>query len=161
MTKSIIENHDSQFDEKKNQVWKMSLGRAGADEEIYQYCLQNDCVLLGWGDDLDFSIAHNKKQIEKLMDDSGYSEYRKKYPSASRFVNDFKNKMQKGDLVIVSEGNHKFRAIAEIVGDYSLLSDRENTPDYVQKREVKWLKTFQPSLAVEQLFDKVLSQQTI
>jgi 5-methylcytosine-specific restriction endonuclease McrBC GTP-binding regulatory subunit McrB len=160
-TKTIIENHDSQFDESHNQIWKMSLGRAGADEEIYQYCLQNDCVLLGWGDDLDFSDAENKKQIEKLMDENDYSEYRKKYPSASRFVNDFKNKMQKGDLIIVSEGNHKFRAIAEIVGDYSLLSDGEETPDYVQKRAVKWLKTFQPSLAVEQLFDKVLSQQTI
>lgn len=160
-TKTIIENHDSQFDESHNQIWKMSLGRAGADEEIYQYCLQNDCVLLGWGDDLDFSDAENKKQIEKLMNENDYSEYRKKYPSASRFVNDFKNKMQKGDLIIVSEGNHKFRAIAEIVGDYSLLSDGEETPDYVQKRAVKWLKTFQPSLAVEQLFDKVLSQQTI
>lgn len=78
--KTEVENHDTHFDEHKNQIWKMSLGRAGTDEEIYQYCIQNNCVLLEWGDDLDFSPAQNKKQIEKLMDDNGYSEYRKKYP---------------------------------------------------------------------------------
>ncbi|MFV5516938.1 AAA family ATPase [Acinetobacter gerneri] len=161
ITKTIIENQDSQFDENRNNIWKMSLGRAGAEEEIYQYCLQNDCVLIGWGDDLDFSKARNKKQIEEFMDKNDYREYREKYPSASRFVNDFKNKMQNGDLIIVSEGNHKFRAIAEIIGDYSLLSEGKEIPDYVQKRAVKWLKTFKPALAVDQLFDKVLSQQTI
>lgn len=159
--KTEVENHDTHFDEHKNQVWKMSLGRAGTDEEIYQYCIQNNCVLLGWGDDLDFSPAQNKKQIEKLMDDNGYSEYRKKYPSASRFVNDFKNKIKVGDLIIVSDGNHKFRAIAEVTGEYSVLSAGEDAPDYVQKRAVKWLNIFKPSLSVEHLFNKVLSQQTI
>lgn len=159
--KTVVENRDTEFNPNKNQVWKMSLGRAGTDEEIYQYCIQNNCVLLGWGEDLDFSNAQTKKQIEILMDENGYSEYRKKYPSASRFVNDFKNKIKVGDLIIVSDGNHKFRAIAEVVGNYSLLSVREDTPDYVQKRAVKWLNIFKPSLAVEHLFNKVLSQQTI
>lgn len=159
--KTVVENHDTHFDEHKNQIWKMSLGRAGTDEEIYQYCIQNSCVLLGWGDDLDFSPAQNKKQIEKLMDDNGYSEYRKKYPSASRFVNDFKNKIKVGDLIIVSDGNHKFRAIAEVTGEYSVLLAAEDAPDYVQKRAVKWLNIFKPSLSVEHLFNKVLSQQTI
>ena len=159
--KTEVENHDTHFDEHKNQIWKMSLGRAGTDEEIYQYCIQNNCVLLGWGDDLDFSLAQNKKQIEKLMDDNGYSEYRKKYPSASRFVNDFKNKIKVGDLIIVSDGNHKFRAIAEVTGEYSVLTDEDDVPDYVQKRAVKWLNIFKPSLSVEHLFNKVLSQQTI
>jgi 5-methylcytosine-specific restriction protein B len=31
-------------------------------------------------------------------------------------VNMFKNIMRNGDLVIISDGNHKFRAIAEIAG---------------------------------------------
>lgn len=159
--KTEVENHDTQFEAHKNQIWKMSLGRAGTDEEIYQYCIQNNCVLLGWGDDLDFSPAQNKKQIENLMDDNGYSEYRKKYPSASRFVNDFKNKIKVGDLIIVSDGNHKFRAIAEVTGDYSVLAVGDDAPDYVQKRAVKWLNIFKPSLSVEHLFNKVLSQQTI
>lgn len=159
--KTEVENHDTEFDADKNQIWKMSLGRAGTDEEIYQYCIQNNCVLLGWGDDLDFSPAQNKKQIETLMDDNGYSEYRKKYPSASRFVNDFKNKIKVGDLIIVSDGNHKFRAIAEVTGEYSVLAVEDDAPDYVQKRAVKWLNIFKPSLSVEHLFNKVLSQQTI
>lgn len=159
--KTVVENRDTEFNPSKNQIWKMSLGRAGTDEEIYQYCIQNNCVLLGWGEDLDFSNAQTKKQIEILMDENGYSEYRKKYPSASRFVNDFKNKIKLGDLIIVSDGNHKFRAIAEVIGDYSLLPAREDVPDYLQKRAVKWLNIFRPSLAVEHLFNKVLSQQTI
>ncbi|NUF35433.1 AAA family ATPase, partial [Acinetobacter oleivorans] len=160
-SKVILESQKINFDSNTNEIWKMSLGRAGEDEDIFDYCIKNHCVLLGWGDELDFSNAVNRKQIEEIMDKNGYEAYRKEYPSASRFVNDFKNKTKVGDLIIISDGNHKFRAIGEINGNYELLTDSEDAPRYVQKKSVKWLKLFKPSLNVEQLFDKVLSQQTI
>jgi 5-methylcytosine-specific restriction protein B len=160
-SKVILESQKNNFDPSANEIWKMSLGRAGEDEDIFDYCVKNHCVLLGWGDDINFSAATNRKQVEEIMDENGYEDYRKKYPSASRFVNDFKNKTKVGDLIIISDGNYKFRAIGEISGNYELLPDGDDAPRYVQKKSVKWLKLFKPSLNVEQLFDKVLSQQTI
>lgn len=160
-SKVILESQKINFDPSANEIWKMSLGRAGEDEDIFDYCVKNHCVLLGWGDDINFSGATNRKQVEEIMDENGYEDYRKKYPSASRFVNDFKNKTKVGDLIIISDGNYKFRAIGEISGNYELLPDSEDAPRYVQKKSVKWLKLYKPSLNVEQLFDKVLSQQTI
>lgn len=160
-SKVILESQKINFDPSANEIWKMSLGRAGEDEDIFDYCVKNHCVLLGWGDDINFSGATNRKQVEEIMDENGYEDYRKKYPSASRFVNDFKNKTKVGDLIIISDGNYKFRAIGEINGNYELLPDSDDAPRYVQKKSVKWLKLFKPSLNVEQLFDKVLSQQTI
>ncbi|MCK4107721.1 AAA family ATPase [Acinetobacter radioresistens] len=160
-SKVILESQKNNFDSSANEIWKMSLGRAGEDEDIFDYCIKNHCVLLGWGDDINFSGATNRKQVEEIMDENGYEDYRKKYPSASRFVNDFKNKTKVGDLIIISDGNYKFRAIGEISGNYELLPDSDDAPRYVQKKSVKWLKLFKPSLNVEQLFDKVLSQQTI
>lgn len=160
-SKVILESQKNNFDPSANEIWKMSLGRAGEDEDIFDYCVKNHCVLLGWGDGINFSGATNRKQVEEIMDENGYEDYRKKYPSASRFVNDFKNKTKVGDLIIISDGNYKFRAIGEISGNYELLPDSDDAPRYVQKKSVKWLKLFKPSLNVEQLFDKVLSQQTI
>ncbi|MBP8005762.1 MAG: AAA family ATPase [Acinetobacter sp.] len=160
-SKVILESQKNNFDPSANEIWKMSLGRAGEDEDIFDYCVKNHCVLLGWGDDINFSGATNRKQVEEIMDENGYEDYRKKYPSASRFLNDFKNKTKVGDLIIISDGNYKFRAIGEISGNYELLPDSDDAPRYVQKKSVKWLKLFKPSLNVEQLFDKVLSQQTI
>lgn len=160
-SKVILESQKNNFDPNANEIWKMSLGRAGEDEDIFDYCVKNHCILLGWGDDINFSGATNRKQVEEIMDENGYEDYRKKYPSASRFVNDFKNKTKVGDLIIISDGNYKFRAIGEISGNYELLPDSDDAPRYVQKKSVKWLKLFKPSLNVEQLFDKVLSQQTI
>lgn len=160
-SKVILESQKNNFDPSANEIWKMSLGRAGEEEDIFDYCIKNDCVLLGWGNDINFSNATNRKQVEEIMDENGYEDYRKKYPSASRFVNDFKNKTKVSDLIIISDGNHKFRAIGEISGNYELLPDSDDAPRYVQKKSVKWLKLFKPSLNVEQVFDKVLSQQTI
>ncbi|MCU4579592.1 AAA family ATPase [Acinetobacter gyllenbergii] len=160
-SKVILESQKINFDPNTNEIWKMSLGRAGEDEDIFEYCIKNHCVLIGWGDDINFSDATNRKQVEEIMDENGYEDYRKKYPSASRFLHDFKNKTKVGDLIIISDGNYKFRAIGEISGNYELLPDSDDAPRYVQKKSVKWLKLFKPSLNVEQLFDKVLSQQTI
>ena len=56
----------------------------------------------------------------------------------------FKNKTKVGDLIIISDGNYKFRAIGEISGNYELLPDSDDAPRYVQKKSVKSydVKTF-------------------
>jgi 5-methylcytosine-specific restriction protein B len=70
--------------------------------------------------------------------------------------------MKPGDLIIVSDGNHKFRAIGEVKGDYRFLpvtEDRELL--YQQCRDVDWLHTFYPSLPSDQLMAVAFSQMTL
>lgn len=141
-------------------IWKMSLGNTLQDQDfIYEECLENHYVLLGWGDNVDFSACQNRQQVHEKMsaelqqslDDNNY---------AVTSVNVFKNVVQKGDLIVVSDGNSKFRAIAEVTGDYEFLQD-DSRSGFKQKRMVRWLKTYSPSLPTSRIFDKSLSQMTL
>jgi Cdc6-like AAA superfamily ATPase len=143
-------------------VWKMSLGNTyiGEEDSVYDYCIENEVILLGYGDDVDFSNCKNSTQV--------YDEYKNAYEEvkpkdfAIQVVNTFVNKINKGDLVIISDGNHKFRAIAEITGDYYCLTREQAEASYFQQaRSVKWLLTYDQSRPKEELFKKNLSQMTL
>ena len=126
-------------------VWKMSLGDTLNDEEslIYEECISNNYVVLGYGYDFDYSACSSYQDIETL--------YLKNIPEATKrdfsisAVNCLKNKMKQGDLIIITDGNRKFRAIAEIVSDYYLLDSNRNS--YRQARNVKWLQVFESSIS--------------
>ena len=141
-------------------VWKMSLGNTLQNEDfIYEECLENNYVLLGWGGDIDFSDSSNRGEVhEKMSHALGETLEDNNYAVTS--VNVFKNIMQTGDLIIVSDGNSKFRAVAEVTGEYEFLVDDSRT-GFKQKRPVRWLKTFAPSLPASRIFDKSLSQMTL
>jgi Cdc6-like AAA superfamily ATPase len=144
------------------EIWKMSLGNTyiGEEDSVYDYCIENEVVLLGYGDDVDFSNCKNSTQV--------YDEYKNSYEEvkpkdfAIQVVNTFVNKINKGDLVIISDGNHKFRAIAEITGDYHCLTQEQSETSYFQQaRSVKWLLTYDQSRPKEELFKKNISQMTL
>lgn len=143
-------------------IWKMSLGNTyiGEEDSVYEYCIENEVILLGYGDDVDFSSCKNITQV--------YEEYKKEYEEvksndfAIQVANTFVNKINKGDLVVISDGNHKFRAIAEITGDYHCLTREQAEASYFQQaRSVKWLLTYDQSRPKEELFKKNLSQMTL
>jgi 5-methylcytosine-specific restriction protein B len=143
-------------------IWKMSLGNTyiGEEDSVYDYCIENGVILLGYGDDVDFSNCKNTTQV--------YEKYKKEYEEvkakdfAIQVVNTFVSKIGKGDLVIISDGNHKFRAIAEITGDYHCLTQEQAEASYFQQaRSVKWLLTYDQSRPKEELFKKNLSQMTL
>jgi 5-methylcytosine-specific restriction protein B len=143
-------------------IWKMSLGNTyiGEEDSVYDYCIENGVILLGYGDDVDFSSCKNTTQV--------YEEYKNAYEDvkpkdfAIQVVNTLVNKIEKGDLVIISDGNHKFRAIAEITGDYHCLTQEQSETSYFQQaRSVKWLLTYDQSRPKEELFKKNLSQRTL
>ena len=48
--------------------------------------------------------------------------------------------MQMGDLVVVSDGNSKFRTIGRITGQYEHLPLDEEDDEFSQSRAVRWLK---------------------
>jgi 5-methylcytosine-specific restriction protein B len=144
-----------EFDEKNIQFWKMSLGNTqnAEDAPIYQSCIEEGRIKLGYGGPIDFSGCENLDDVRTSLRD--------KYPTetdwAAVSVNTLKNKMRVGDIVIVSDGKYKFRAIGRVSGEYQ----HSGEDDYSQVRPVQWLRTFEPSQSREALFEKQLSQRTL
>jgi hypothetical protein len=157
----ICAGHVKTLDPAGRTIWKMSLGNTlGPDASIYDECIENGYVLLGWGQDIDFSGAstrdHIKEKVKERKSDGVDSEYT--VTACHAFV----NTMKPGDLIIVSDGNHKFRAIGVVKGDYRYLpvaEDREQL--YQQCRDVDWIRTYSPSLPSDQLMTVAFSQMSL
>lgn len=137
-------------------VWKMSLGNTqGDDASIYEECLQKNCLLMGYGGSVDFSACRTREDIRRKFEQE-LPEQLKDSMYPVRRVELFAHKMAVGDIVIISDGNHKFRAIGQITGPYRAV-EREDD-DYGQYRAVKWLCTFSPSRPAEELLRKKFTQ---
>ena len=120
------------------QIFKMSLGRAGIEDEIFEDAKDNDYITLGWGGDIDWQGYKSYDEIHERwnVDHPNTHGSDSNIAQVNRFVVD----MQIGDLVIISYGNKKVRAIAEIEGDYEY--NPTGVPDYNHRRRVRWLKYF-------------------
>lgn len=142
-------------------VWKMSLGNTlSSDAYIYDECIENGYILLGYGGDVDFSGCNSRDDVFNRSSEAGKSDEKDSY--AITAVTNFLLKMKKGDIVVISEGNTKFRAIGEITGDYRHLArDVEGDDKYGQCRDVKWLRVYSPSLPYEQVMLNQFSQMTL
>jgi 5-methylcytosine-specific restriction protein B len=152
---------DVSVDVKDKTIWKMSLGNTqDSDDDIYDFCISNNVIRLGYGDALDFTGCNTKQAIEDKLCTKNNDLKERDYRVTS--VNSFKNKMNVGDLVIITDGNLKFRAIAEITSDYEYSSDDMDSDDhYVQSRSVIWHKVYESSLTYERIMWKKFSQMTI
>ncbi len=138
-------------------ICKMSLGANGRDEgvKVFQYGLENQCVLLGYGDDMDFSDCADEAAIREYLGKEAPEI--KKLDSHVWFVNFFKNELKIGDIIVVSSGSKSFRGIAEITGEYEFVEDAP----FHQMRPVKWLAVFEPGKPVGDIFNKDFSMQTL
>lgn len=138
--------------------FKMSLGRAGIQDHIFDAAIEGGYVVLGWGREVDWSDRH--------YDDWGAILQRWQQEDPKATGNDpnvtqmwsFRSAMREGDIVIVSEGNSSFRAIGEVVGPYRY--DPIGTPDYNHRRPVRWLLVPDESLPVEIIYSKKFMMQS-
>lgn len=142
---------------KGKRVFKMSLGRAD-QIEIYQRCLEEGLILSGWGGDEDWS---DPKYVSY---DEVYKRGREldaKATGNSGHISQLwalRGNMRIGDLVVVSDGNSRFRAIGEITGDYQFAP----SPDgFNHRRTVRWLKVFDQSLDVTTIFDGQFTMRSV
>lgn len=147
-----------EFDQNQVSVHKMSLGDTSSKEDnIYEYCIKNNCVSLGWGENIDYSNCNDRESIKQI--------FKENFPESSdnsfdiNAINRFKHIIQEGDLVIISQGNHKARAIGKITGDYYYDSNTEIR--YNHFRKVEWLYNGEAIDVKRILKDKVFSQQSI
>lgn len=155
----ITKSANSLVDLNNKTVWKMSLGDTlGGDAAIYDECIANNYILLGYGQGLDYSHAKTKEEISKLQSKDDPTALPSSYQVKS--VYNFINSMKVGELVIVSDGNRKFRAVGKIVSEYRHLK-RPDGGDYAQCRDVEWLRVYSPSLPRDELLEKDFSQMTL
>jgi 5-methylcytosine-specific restriction protein B len=135
----------------------MSLGNTqSADNYIYDDCIDSGLALLGYGRTIDFSGSRSVDDIARKFQESGVEVSADAY--AVTAVSNFVLKMQPGDLLVVTDGNLKFRAIGEVVGDYAI---QQRADHYGQSRAVRWLRVYSPSLPYEQIMKKQFSQMTL
>ena len=143
----------------KSDINKVSLGNSNKpeDEAIYQYCLKNNCIALGFGEDIDFSGVKNRNDIRERYKKNGID-----IPSAMDFnissIERLVIWMEKGQLVFISNGMKKLRAIGVISGKY--YCDNSTPIRYSQFREVEWLYT-DIDLPIKQIYGSYFSQQSI
>jgi 5-methylcytosine-specific restriction protein B len=138
-------------------VWKMSLGDTGIpdDASIFEDCIKNGLIRLGYGGHVDFSVATSKQEIFDRLFEADNTTKPTDYDVKA--VELFRVGMKEGDLVVISDGNRKFRAVARITGPYTFL----DTDSYRQARPVQWLVRLKESLSREVIYEKEFSQMTI
>lgn len=146
----------------QRRIWKMSLGNTlGEDASIYQECLEGGYVLLGYGGAIDFSGCSSRQQVQERFAQAGIKPENPATDYGITSVTAFVSRMQVGDLIVVSDGNFKFRAIGEVSGDYQFKPHADFPGDYSQMRAVKWLRQYQPSLPHSELLNAQFSQMTL
>ena len=138
--------------------FKMSLGRAFEQSEIYQGAIAGNYIALGWGGEIDWSDPAYEKR------DAILAKWRSIKPDISANAGDvsqtfrLRATMREGDIVIISDGNSLFRAIGEIVGPYEYVADAD---DYRHRRKVRWLRVLEKSLPVDTILDGKFTQMAL
>ncbi|MDB0601578.1 AAA family ATPase [Tenacibaculum maritimum] len=156
--KGEIVSETSIVDFRNANYFKMSVGGKNL-KHIHDWCIENNCIALGYGAKNDLSqlvdLEENvfrrefKEQYSEEIERSSYS-----LTAATTFI----SWLEKGDIVLVSLGNHIIDAIGVVRGDYKY--DETAPIPYHHFREVEWLATnlaADPSLFV----DKNISQRAI
>lgn len=147
----------------ETRVFKMSLGNANKadDREIYDYCIDNGLIAHGFGLGIDFAPmlegcdkSEGETRIRTRLAEEGHDAG----VFATRVIWWFLKELRIGDLVVVSKGNYKIRAIGRITGEYMHLDTGDIR--YDQTRSVEWLVEG-ADIPVEQVSTKVFSQQTL
>ncbi|APE27428.1 AAA family ATPase [Aurantiacibacter gangjinensis] len=148
------------------QVFKLSIGEAANSEDDYLFeeALEEGHILLGY-DDIDWSDDRFEERDAII---AACREYDVEHPENDRPSPTartgrvqcpliFRNWMEKGDIVVVSKGNSRFRAIGEITGDYEY-APRESGV-YSHRRTVDWLWFDQTGAPVEDIYSKGFSMR--
>tara|TARA_R110000782_G_scaffold270471_1_gene371535 strand:- start:43619 stop:46498 length:2880 start_codon:yes stop_codon:yes gene_type:complete len=147
--------------DRTQKIFKMSLGRSWAaeDDAIFQDAIRDGYIVLGYGGEVDWSDPRFDKW-EAIKE-----RWREDHPAATG--NDpnmsqmyaFRINMEVGSLVVVSDGNRKFRAIGEITGEYRFVPGPNG--EYNHRRSVKWLWHSDESLPRERIYGKTFSQVSV
>jgi hypothetical protein len=143
------------------QVFKMSLGRAGVEDHIFDAAIDGGYVALGWGGKEDWSDS-------RYDGDQGYDAIYKRWNEIepgttgnSGHISQlwrFRSSMREGDLVVVSNGNSEFRAIGEVTGPYR--HEYSDEDQYYHRRAVRWLLVPDEPLPADTIYSKPFTMRS-
>lgn len=141
------------------QFFKMSLGNTldEEDDKIFDYCIKEGCIALGYGSDIDFTGVKNRADIITKFKENQVE--LKKMDFRVSAVERFALWMKPGDIVLISLGNHRLRAVGKVKDGGYYFNPNSGT-GYNQYRNVEWLMVGQ-EVPVAEVYQKVFSQQTI
>ncbi len=143
-------------------IWKMSLGNTlSSDAAIYDECIKNGYALLGYGGDIDFSGCSSRADVLERCTVNGLKVENPQTDYTVTSVAAFVTRMKPGDLLVITDGNFKFRAIGEVNGEYKFQLHSDYPDGYAQMRPVKWLRVYEPSLPHGELMNSQFSQMTL
>lgn len=157
-----------QFVVGKRQVFKLSIGEAAKSEDDYLFeeALLQGHGLLGY-DDIDWSDA---KFADRDAIIAACREYDLSYPETDapqptaytgrvQCPLIFRNWISNGDLIIVSKGNSKFRAIGEVTGNYDYVPRESGS--YSHRRRVNWLWIDRAGAPVDDIYAKNFTMRPV
>lgn len=146
------------FDLTGRKLFKMSLGRMGVEDYIFDAAIEGGYAVLGWGGDVDWSDPRYDDWANIL------SRWQQENPQATGSDPNvvqmwpFRGAMKERDLIIVSAGNSHFRAIGEVTGPYRF--EPTETRDYNHRRPVRWLLVPEEPLPTEMIYGKKFMMQS-
>lgn len=143
-------------------IWKMSLGNTlGSDAAVYDECIENGYALLGYGGRVDFTGCTSREEVLTRCIENGLEVSNPQTDYTVTSVTAFVTSMRPGDLLVISDGNLKFRAIGEVSGEYRFQPNGNYPNGYSQMRPVSWLRVYKTSLPLGKLMNSQFSQMTL
>lgn len=143
-------------------VYKMSLGEVAdsADDFVFTESIKNNYCLFGFCD-IDWTNQRFSDREEI------FSEVKKQFPDEDVTPNKgivqspdvFRNQLQIGDILIISKGNYRFRAIGIVEGEYEYAPRPDGR--YCHRRKVRWLWHNKDGLEVSELYPPKFIQKTL
>ncbi|MDE0260158.1 MAG: AAA family ATPase [Gammaproteobacteria bacterium] len=117
----------------KRRFFKVALN----DPEVLQECMEDGCVRCEWPGDEDWS-SPTYDEFGTVMNRIGerWGKDARRWHAASS-TEQFRSLMSQGDIVVVPEGNQRYRAVGEVVGDYSY-DPRSSGHPWPHRRAVHW-----------------------
>lgn len=137
------------FKLESRRVFKMSLGRAGLEDHIFQDAIDNSYAVLGWGGDIDWAPYSTYESIHERWN----QDHPETNGNDANIIQTarFRADMREGDIIIVSHGNKLIRAIGVVAGPYRY--EPSGTRDYSHRRDVEWLKVFREPIDYSVIYD--------
>ncbi|WP_243156418.1 AAA family ATPase [Clostridium sp. C8-1-8] len=145
------------FDKNKINFFKMSLGEKNVEDDIYKYCIDNNCVALGWGAENDYTNCQTEEEIKRKFLETNTIDSENKFEIDA--IRRFKIGMKADDIVVVSDGNKLAKAIGRVIGEYRY--EAESEIRFKHFRNVEWLYVGDSIDVSKILVNKQFSQQSI
>jgi 5-methylcytosine-specific restriction protein B len=161
-TAASIETSASPLVDEDATMFRMSLGNASDPRSawVFDQSIKDGYALFGF-EDVDWSDPRFANAGEIL------AELQRRFPEnqyhlgkgAVESTNLFRNVVKRGDVLVISRGRSKFRAIGIVEGDYEYVP--RETSGYNHRRKVNWLWQDPEGLPSSMLRDRQFSINTI